>query len=204
MRKKNPELFKLLEEYIDQYIEITGRSPSQREIADATGMSNANVSRYLSYMRQEGMIDYDGARNIITHKRQKINDASEQVPVIGTIACGTPIYAEQNIEEYVMLPSAWLGSGEFYILRAKGDSMIEIGINNGDLVIVRHQDYADPGQVIVALIGDDEATLKRYFLDDETKMVRLHPENSSLNDIYVAPSELRIQGVAIKLLKNIV
>ena len=204
MRTKNSEYYKLLEDFIDDYIESNDRSPSRREIAAGTGMSLANVSRYLSYMRDEGMIDFDGTRNIITHKQQKKNDKTLEAPVLGTIACGTPIYAEQNVEEYVRLPASWFGHGNYYLLRTKGDSMTGIGIDEGDLVFVRHQNHAEAGQVIVALVGEDEATLKRYYPDDETRMIRLHPENELMEDIYVEPSELRIQGIAVKVLKNIV
>lgn len=204
MRTKNSEYYKLLEDFIDDYIESNDRSPSRREIAAGTGMSLANVSRYLTYMRDKGMIDFDGTRNIITHKQQKKNDKTLEAPVLGTIACGTPIYAEQNVEEYVRLPASWFGHGNHYLLRTKGDSMTGIGIDDGDLVFVRHQDHAEAGQVIVALVGEDEATLKRYYPDDETRMIRLHPENELLEDIYVEPSELRIQGVAVKVLKDIV
>ena len=204
MRTKNSEYYKLLENFIDDYIESNDRSPSRREIAAGTGMSLANVSRYLSYMRDEGMIDFDGTRNIITHKQQKKNDKTLEAPVLGTIACGTPIYAEQNVEEYVRLPASWFDHGDYYLLRTKGDSMTGIGIDEGDLVFVRHQNHAEAGQVIVALVGEDEATLKRYYPDDETRMIRLHPENELMEDIYVEPSELRIQGIAVKVLKNIV
>ena len=204
MRTKNSEYFRLLEEFIDNYTSTYDRSPSRREIAKGTGMSLANVSRYLTYMKDEGMIDFDGTRNIITRRMQKMNDDTICSPVIGMIACGTPIYAEQNIEEYVRLPASWFGSGEHYLLRAKGDSMTGIGIDNGDLVVIRYQEHAEPGEVIVALVDDDSATLKRYFPDDETRMIRLHPENENMEDIYVEPESLRIQGVAVMTLKNIV
>ena len=204
MRTKNSEYFRLLEEFIDNYTETYDRSPSRREIAEGTGMSLANVSRYLTYMKDEGMIDFDGTRNIITRRMQKMNDDTICSPVIGTIACGTPIFAEQNVEEYVRLPASWFGSGDHYLLRAKGDSMTGIGIDNGDLVVIRYQEHAEPGEVIVALVDDDSATLKRYFPDDETRMIRLHPENENMEDIYVEPESLRIQGVAVMTLKNIV
>ena len=204
MRRKNPEHFKTIEEFIDSYIQTNDRSPSQREIAAGTGMSNANVSRYLSYMKQEGMIDYDGTRNIVTRKQEKANADTVMLPVLGAIACGMPIFAEENVEQYVRLPSSWLGRGEHFLLRTEGDSMIGIGISDGDLVIVRKQDHAEEGQVIVALIDSESATLKRYYLDDEKRMIRLHPENESMDDIYVEETKLRIQGVAIKLLKDIV
>ena len=204
MRRKNPEHFKTIEEFINSYIQTNDRSPSQREIAAGTGMSNANVSRYLSYMKQEGMIDYDGTRNIVTRKQEKANADTVMLPVLGAIACGMPIFAEENVEQYVRLPSSWLGRGEHFLLRTEGDSMIGIGISDGDLVIVRKQDHAEEGQVIVALIDNESATLKRYYRDDEKRMIRLHPENESMDDIYVEETKLRIQGVAIKLLKDIV
>lgn len=204
MRRKNSEHFKTIEEFIDRYIQTNDRSPSQREIAAGIGMSNANVSRYLSYMKQEGMIDYDGTRNIVTRKQEKANADTVMLPVLGAIACGMPIFAEENVEQYVRLPSSWLGRGEHFLLRTEGDSMIGIGISDGDLVIVRKQDHAEEGQVIVALIDNESATLKRYYRDDEKRMIRLHPENESMDDIYVEETKLRIQGVAIKLLKDIV
>ena len=204
MRTKNPEYFRLLEEFIDDYTGTYDRSPSRREIAAGTGMSLANVSRYLSYMKDEGMIDFDGTRNIITHRMQKMNDDTISSPVIGTIACGTPIFAEQNIEEYVRLPASWFGKGEYYLLRTKGESMTGIGIDDGDLVVIRYQDHAETGEVIVALVDDESATLKRFYPDDETRMIRLHPENEDMEDIYVEPKKLRIQGVAVMALKTIV
>ena len=204
MRTKNSEYFRLLEEFIDNYTETYDRSPSRREIAEGTGMSLANVSRYLTYMKDEGMIDFDGTRNIITRRMQKMNDDTISSPVIGTIACETPIFAEQNIEEYVRLPASWFGKGEYYLLRTKGESMTGIGIDDGDLVVIRYQDHAETGEVIVALVDDESATLKRFYPDDETRMIRLHPENEDMEDIYVEPKKLRIQGVAVMALKTIV
>lgn len=112
MRTKNPEYFTLLEEFIDNYIETYDRSPSQREVSKGTGMSIAAVSRYLSYMKETGMLNYDGTRHIITHKQRKKNNDTVEVPIVGSIACGTPTLAEQNIEEYVRLPVSWFGNGK--------------------------------------------------------------------------------------------
>ena len=203
MRAKTPEYFTLLEEFIDDYIETYDRSPSQREVSEGTGMSTAAVSRYLSYMRDNGMLNYDGTRHIITRKQRKKNNDTVEVPVVGSIACGIPMFAEQNIEEYVRLPVSWFGSGSYYLLRTFGESMIDIGIEEGDLVVVRMQNYADSGQIIVALVENSDTTLKRYYPDHSTGMIRLHPENSEMEDIIVKPDELQIQGVAIKVLKDI-
>lgn len=199
MRSKNQEHFTLLESFIDAYIDSQGVSPSTREIAAGTGLSPSTVSRYLSYMRDNGMIDYVGQRNIITQRKRMTSIGSNKVPLLGAVSCGIPKFAEGNIEEYVQLPTAIFGKGDFFLLRASGESMIEAGIDDGDLVLVRHQDHADPGQIVVALIGEDEATLKRFYPDPSEGIIRLHPENSALDDIIV--ENCVIQGVAVHVMK---
>ena len=201
MRSKNQELFTLLERYIDAYIDSQGVSPSTREIAAGTGLSLATVSRYLSYMREKGIIDYVGHRNIITQQKRMTATSSNRVPVLGAVSCGIPKFAEGNIEEYVQLPTAIFGKGSYFLLRASGDSMIEAGIDDGDLVLVRQQDHADPGQIVVALIDEDEATLKRFYPEPSKGIIRLHPENSALDDIIV--ENCAIQGVAVHAVKSL-
>ena len=201
MRSKNHELFTLLERYIDAYIDSQGVSPSTREIAAGTGLSLATVSRYLSYMREKGIIDYVGHRNIITQQKRMTATSSNRVPVLGAVSCGIPKFAEGNIEEYVQLPTAIFGKGSYFLLRASGDSMIEAGIDDGDLVLVRQQDHADPGQIVVALIDEDEATLKRFYPEPSKGIIRLHPENSALDDIIV--KNCAIQGVAVHAVKSL-
>ena len=201
MRRKNQEYFTLLERFIDSYTDSQGVSPSTREIAAGTGLSLATVSRYLSYLRENGMIDYVGHRNIITQRKRMTATGSNRVPLLGAVSCGIPKFAEGNIEEYVQLPTAIFGKGPYFLLRASGDSMIEAGINDGDLVLVRQQDHADPGQIVVALIGEDEATLKRFYPEPSKGIIRLHPENSALDDIIV--ESCAIQGVAVHAVKSL-
>jgi repressor LexA len=200
MQHKKEEYFNKISEYIENYWHRYGVSPTTRAIADGTDLSNSTVSRYLQYMRDKGMIDYRGHRSLRT-KRQIAGDAGRtSVPLLGAVACGVPKLAEENIEEYVDLPVSLFGRGSFYLLRADGKSMINAGIGPGDLVLVRAQDTAEPGQIVVALM-DTEATLKRYFPEPEKKRVRLHPENDSMEDIYVPSCE--IQGVAVKVIKDL-
>ena len=132
-------------------------------------------------------------------------DRNESIaPIVGDVACGTPILAIENIEEYVRLPESLFGRGDFYLLRAKGNSMIGVGIYSGDLVIVRKQDTAVPGQIIVAYDDDtDGATLKRYFPEPEKGRVRLHPENPDEEEVYMPIKDFHIQGVAVKVIKNL-
>ena len=199
--KKNTELFSQIEEHVNRYKEQNnGASPSVREIANEVGVNPSTVSRYLKHMREQGMIDYGGHRNITTAENRKTRTETTKVAVLGSVSCGIPKFAEENIEEYVRLPIALFGNGEFFILRANGDSMINAGIEDGDLVLIRRQSYADEGQIVVALM-EDEATLKRYYPEPHERRIRLHPENDSLCDIYVP--DCVIQGVAVRVLKNL-
>lgn len=201
MRSMDPDYFKRLEQFIDDYMDEYGRSPTTREIAAGTGRALSTVHKYLSQMREDGVLEYSGHRNIITRRKQLSASASVKVPILGAVSCGLPNFAVENIEEYVQLPVALFGQGPFFLLRASGESMIEAGIQDGDLVLVRQQDYAHSGQIVVALIGNDEATLKRYYPEPEHNRICLHPENSTMEDIYV--SCCAIQGVAVKVLKDL-
>lgn len=197
MRSKNRATIAEIERFVQEYVDQNGRSPSMQEIGDAVGISVASAYRYITAMADEGLLNYRGVRGITSTRG---NTEVITMPIVGDVACGTPILAEENIEEYVRLPASLIGRGKFFILRAKGDSMIEVGIEDGDLVVIRQQDAADPGQIVVALI-DDEATLKRYYPEPRQGRIRLHPENSEMDDILV--EYCQIQGVAVKVLKDL-
>ena len=202
--KMKESFCELLEDYLNSYREKYKATPSIRQIERDTGIPNSTVSRYLLYMEKEGRIEYSGGRrNILTKRTQKTSDRTVSVPIVGSIACGVPILAEENIEEYVPLSESVFGSGSFFILHAAGDSMTGAGIDDGDLVVIRRQSFADPGQIVVALIGEQDATLKRYHPDPETGRVELLPANDRYDPIAVGPDqELAIQGVAVKIIKD--
>lgn len=197
MRSKDKTLMAAIEKFVSDYTDSNGISPTMQEVADGVGSSKATVQRYIAQLCDDGILDYSGYRTMTSTKTKA---AAIRVPVLGTIACGIPKFAEENIEEYVRLPVALFGKGNFFILRAYGDSMIEAGIDNGDLVMIRQQNYADEGQIVVALM-EDEATLKRFYPEPKKHRIRLHPENSRMDDIYVDNCE--IQGVAVKVLKDL-
>lgn len=197
MRSKDKALMAAIEKFVSDYTDSNGISPTMQEVADGVGSSKATVQRYIAQLCDDGILDYSGYRTMTSTKTKA---AAIRVPVLGTIACGIPKFAEENIEEYVRLPVALFGKGNFFILRAYGDSMIEAGIDNGDLVLIRQQNYADEGQIVVALM-EDEATLKRFYPEPQKHRIRLHPENSRMDDIYVDNCE--IQGVAVKVLKDL-
>ena len=197
MRSKDKTLMAAIEKFVSDYTDSNGISPTMQEVADGVGSSKATVQRYIAQLCEDGILDYSGYRTMTSTKTKA---AAIRVPVLGTIACGIPKFAEENIEVYVRLPVALFGKGNFFILRAYGDSMIEAGIDNGDLVLIRQQNYADEGQIVVALM-EDEATLKRFYPEPKKHRIRLHPENSRMDDIYVDNCE--IQGIAVKVLKDL-
>lgn len=199
MRSKSIELMNQIKEFVESYYLKEHHSPSTAEIAKNLGVVKSTVYKYLIAMRERGMLSYDG-KEIRTELTDKVMPNMNRAAVLGSVSCGVPRFAEENIEEYISLPEALFGRGEFFILKAKGDSMIDAGIDDGDLVVIRQQSSAEEGDIVVALM-DDEATLKRFYRDDKNKRFKLHPENESMEDIFV--DECIIQGVAVKVIKDL-
>ncbi len=197
MRSKSEETMDRIVKSIEEFFFIHHRSPSITEIANDISCSRSTIHAYLREMNQLGRLHYDG-KTLETSVTQKADADFTLSPVLGSISCGQPEYAEEDFEEYVPLPVALFGEGDFFILRASGYSMIEAGIDPGDLVVVRKQNPADEGDIIVALV-DNETTLKRFYRDKKRKCIRLHPENSRMKDIFVR--DCYIQGVAQNVIK---
>lgn len=199
MRSKNIETMNEIKTFVEKYYISHYKFPSTSEISKGVGIGRTTAYTYLVEMDKRGMIIYDG-KSIETELTKQTKPKLIRAAILGSVACGLPNLAEENIEGYVSLPEALFGSGEFYILKAKGNSMIDAGIDDGDLVIIKKQSIANDGEIIVALI-DDEATLKRFYRDEENKRIILHPENKEMKDIYV--DNCIIQGVAVKVIKDL-
>ena len=197
MRSKSQELMDEILKFAEEYYLDNGHSPATSAIAAELNISRATAYRYLIEMNDRGMVEYDG-QEIHTAVTRKLNNEINRTAIVGSIPCGSPQYEEENIEEYISLPTDIFGKGDFFILRASGQSMVEAGIDDGDLVVVRKQNFADEGDIIVALV-DNQNTLKRYYRDDERKKIVLHPENKRMKDILV--DECYIQGVACHIIK---
>lgn len=196
MRTLNEETLRRMEEYIRERQRKDGVSPSYRRIMHALGMSSLNlVQRYVLALENQGKIRRTRLGSIALPKRL---DAGKNkiTPLVGDIACGQPSFAEENIEASYALPEAIFGKGELFMLHTHGDSMIDAGIREGDLIVVRKQNTADDGQIVVALM-DGEATLKRLF--HRNGKIVLHPENRQMQDIVVENCE--IQGVLVSCIK---
>lgn len=201
MRTQSPATAERILLAIEENAKRGNHSMTVREIAAVCAVSPATVQRYLVRMQAQGAIFYDQKGRPMTHTAQKYSPrATKPVALLGEVACGLPCFAEANVEAYFHLPAALLGEGEYFLLRAKGESMIEAGIADGDLVLIRRQNYADSGDIAVVLY-EEEATLKRYFPEPALKCVRLHPENKEMSDFYLA--DCAVQGVAVKVIKNL-
>lgn len=202
MRSKSTETMNEILDFINETFFNTREIPSVQEIADHIGIAKSSTSRYLTEMENRGMLRRNSSfYGIETNKMQKAMKRVSLIPMVGEIACGTPILAEENIESYLTISGDFLGQGEFFALRAHGDSMINIGVNNGDYVVIKKQSFADEGQIVVAMVNDGDCTLKRYFIDRKRKKIRLHPENDEMEDMYF--DKIDIQGIAVKVIKNI-
>lgn len=202
MKVRSEEVFNAIIGYIDEYYFTNNTVPTMQEIADEVHLDKSNVCRNLQAMKERGLIEVTGGwRGIRTKKMSKVMTGITRVPIVGTIACGTPMLAEQNIESYIPISSSILGAGNFFALHARGNSMIKANIQDGDFVIVKQQNTAEEGQIIVALI-EDEATLKRFYIDKRRHKVRLHPENDAMQDMFF--DQIDIQGVVVKVIKDVV
>lgn len=199
MRSKSVERMKEIQQYAEQFCIANLRTPSTGEIAQALGISKATVHNYLKAMDERGMLSYRGGE-LRTPVTNQVKVDQVGIPVAGTIPCGTPEEEIENIEEYISLPRALVGDGEFFILRASGDSMVDAGIDSGDLVVVRKQVDASSGQIVAALV-DGGSTLKRLRYDDQTEKYELCAENRKRNYPNIEGYDMSIQGVAIYVMK---
>jgi len=190
-------------EYIKEHVELKGYPPSVREIGEAVGLaSSSTVHGHLARLEKKGYIRRDPTKPRaieVIHYEDKHGIPKEKttfVPVIGKVTAGLPITAVENIEEFIPLPSSVSKSeSNIFALTIEGDSMIEAGILNGDMVIVKQQNTADNGDIVVAMTEEQEATVKRFF--KEKNKIRLQPENATMEPlIYIDIAILgRVIGV---------
>ena len=166
MRSKSPELMGAIKEFVNKYYREHHTAPSTQTIGAAVGVTRNTVYRYLVEMNERGMLQYDKAIKS-TEQMTKCKTGYFSAPVVGSIRCGDPESEEALVEEYVSLPESIFGKGRFYLLRAKGDSMVDAGIEEDDLIVIQLQSDANEGAIVVALDPDGQNTLKRYGGYDE-------------------------------------
>ena len=162
MRHKSPELMDAIKEFVNKYYREHHRSPSTPTIAAAVGVTRNTAYRYLIEMNERGILQYDKAVKSTELTSAKCKTGYFSAPVVGSIRCGDPETEEEMVEEYVSLPESIFGKGRFYLLRAKGDSMVDAGIAEDDMLVIQIQHEAKEGDIVVALDPDGQNTLKRY------------------------------------------
>ena len=202
MRTMNEDKIERLAEFIKQYArDNNGTSPSLSDIMKHMDMSKSTAYRYILELERRGAVSYSGKKTLEIDLQRKMKSGFRKVPLVGEIICGSPDEQEEYISEYLALPEDWL-DGDCFLLKAYGDSMIDIGIEKNDLILVKRCETAGDGQVVVALTENGN-TLKRLFW--EGNVPRLHAENKNYSpenvDFY--PKSLTIQGIALKVIKNI-
>ncbi len=204
MRSKNKALMDKICDFVNDYYKMYRKSPSVNEIAKGVGVAKTTSYRYLVEMNEKGIISYDG-KTIETSHTDKCISGYFSAPVVGSVRCGDPETEEESVEEYVSLPTSIFGTGEFYILRAVGDSMIDAGINENDLVLIKKQSTASEGDIVVALDENNENTLKTYAgIDDESQQAILRYENKEVYpDKIIKVKQLVVQGVAVNVIKKL-
>ncbi|MDE5771435.1 MAG: transcriptional repressor LexA [Ruminococcus sp.] len=171
-----------------------GISPSVREIMDAMGFrSTSTAHRYINALVNEGLIEKTGSMN---RSLKLPNSPITSVPVIGTVTAGQPITAIEDITGYVGFEAPQISPDELFALKIKGESMVNAGIFDGDIVIVQKANYAENGDIVVALIGHEDATVKRFF--KENGHFRLQPENDSMQPIILDDVEILGRVIGLK------
>ena len=192
---KIDEKLKSVYAYVENYISENGYAPTVRDICrDLKVKSTATAHSYLNRLSERGLIKKAEDKKRALSVNQQISRA---VPLIGTVTAGTPIFATENYEDYYTLPKEFNANEDTFILRVKGDSMINAGILHGDKIVVKKQETAENGEIAVVLI-DDSATVKRFYKKDN-KIV-LHPENDAYSDIIV--DDAIILGVVEGLIRK--
>ena len=200
-------------DFIRRYSDLNGYPPTVRDIGKAVGLaSSSTVHAHLSNLEKLGVLRRDptkpramelldratrGAGSAVPGALGKVTPRG--LPLVGAVAAGSPILAEENIEEYVQVPAAAGGEDGEYVLRVQGQSMIDAGILEGDFVVVRPQDDASDGEIVVAMVGDDEATVKRFFR--ESDHIRLQPENPAMQPIRT--KDVQVLGRVVGLFRSV-
>ena len=195
-------------EFIDAEVRERGYPPSVREIGEAVGLSSSStVHAHLAALQEKGYLRRDptkpraievcfeaGSGQVVERRPARF------VPLVGDVAAGTGVLAAEQIEESLPLPEDFTGDGQLFMLRVRGESMIEAGILDGDYVVVNQQPTAEPGDTVVAGIHGEEATVKTY-LRRRNKVV-LRPENPTMEEMIFDPSEIVIYGKVVSLLRR--
>jgi repressor LexA len=196
-------------EFIESMISDRGYPPSVREICEAVGLtSTSTVHSHLATLQRHGLLRRDATKPRAIEMRVDVSSGStaerrpvRHVPLVGDVAAGTDVLAHQNVEEMLPLPEDFTGDGELFMLRVRGESMIDAGIFTGDYVVVRRQPDANNGEMVVAGIPGDEATVKYYKRNGNT--ITLTPANETMSPMQFSPNDVEVFGKVVTVVRRL-
>lgn len=204
MRSKDQGTLDKILKYVNRYFQNNHSSPTMDEIADGVGVAKTTAFRYVRELHERGLLDYN--RGILSApETAKMKTSYVSAPLVGSIQCGCPEEEQEYVEEYVSLPVSMFGRGDFYILRAKGDSMVDAGISEDDLLVIERNCPAEVGDIVVALDQDNQNTLKRYagYNEDEGCFILEYENEEKYPDETIKVRSLKVQGVARHVIKSL-
>ena len=191
-------------EYLQKKLVENGCAPSLREAADDLGVSRNAVAQLIGQLERKKVIEREGryGRSIRVLPECPVGkrDRVRELPVVGQITAGLPMYAQQEWDGSVLVDGTMFSGNNLFCLRIRGDSMQDSGILNGDLVICEPRQYAESGEIVAVLIGEEEATVKRFFLGDN--YIELRPENKTFEPVRYPFSEIMVQGKVVGVIRD--
>jgi repressor LexA len=190
-------------DYVQSFIEAYGYSPSFEEIAEHFGYSSlATVHEHLSNLEQKGFLrkNYNKSRSLEVVPAE-MGTLAVELPLLGSVAAGLPIEALRDNEDTVAVPHDMVPKGNNYVLRVKGNSMVDEQIRDGDYIIVNSRVTADNGEMVVALVGGESATVKKFYRERDGR-IRLQPANPTMQPMYFQPDEVQIQGIVVGVIRK--
>ena len=204
MRPFNQKYLDDILKFVNKYYQENRVAPTIIQVSAGVGVPRSTTHRYLQELSKRGMLEYD--RGILSAPQSaKMKTAYISAPLVGSIQCGSPEEEEELVEEYVSLPVSLFGKGEFYILRAKGDSMVDAGIEEDDLIVIERNCPAKIGDIVVALDPDNQNTLKRYagFDKTERRYILKYENEAKYPGEAIKVKSFHVQGVARHVIKSL-
>lgn len=204
MRPFNQTYLDDILKFVNKYYQDNRVAPTIIQVSEGVGVPRSTTHRYLQELSKRGMIEYD--RGILSAPQSaKMKTAYISAPLVGSIQCGSPEEEEEFVEEYVSLPVSLFGKGKFYILRAKGDSMVDAGIEEDDLIVIERNCPAQIGDIVVALDSDNQNTLKRYagFNKTERRYILKYENKAKYPGEVIKVKSFQVQGIARHVIKSL-
>lgn len=204
MRPFNQTYLDDILKYVNKYYQENRKAPTIIQVSTGVGVPRSTTHRYLQELSNRGLLEY-GRGILSAPESAKMKTAYISAPLVGSILCGSPEEEEEFVEEYVSLPVSMFGKGEFYILRAKGDSMVDAGIEEDDLIVIERNCPAKEGDIVVALDPDNQNTLKRYggFDKAERRYILKYENEAKYPGEEIKVKSFLVQGVARHVIKSL-